>query len=239
MYLDYGKYNSQRFVVETAYKARRSMFETFMELVCPTSDDLILDVGVTPNNTPVGNNFFEKMYPYTANITMCTIEDASNLEREFPGTRFVRSKPGKQLPFLDKQFEVVFCSAVIEHVGSRKQQYLFLKELLRVGNRLFLTTPNKNFPVELHTCLPLVHLLPQKMHQRILSALGMKFYAKTQNLNLLNRKHIKKFMSEMKKGKGGGGEMEYTILYYRLFGLASNIILYCRAGKESGIRQNP
>ncbi len=209
MKLDYGKYNSQKLVLSVACSARRKMFEKFIELAKPSPQDMVLDVGVTPNNEPEGNNFFEKMYPYTSHITMCTVEDAKNLELEFPGARWVRNVQGKPLPFKDKQFDIVFSSAVIEHVGTRQQQQFFINELIRVGRKVFLTTPNKNFPIELHTCLPFAHWLPQKIHQKILKILGMDFYARTENLNLLNKKQMVKLLSNV--------EGTYSIYFHHLF----------------------
>ena len=50
---------------------------------------------------------------------------------------------------------------MIEHVGDVDRQRLFVAEALRVGRRVFLTTPNRWFPIEVHTRLPLVHWLPE------------------------------------------------------------------------------
>ena len=57
--------------------------------------------------------------------------------------------------------DVVFSNAVIEHVGGREEQRRFVAEALRVGRRAFVTTPNRWFPIEVHTRLPLVHWLPE------------------------------------------------------------------------------
>ena len=35
-----------------------------------------------------------------------------------------------------------------------------------MSRRFFITTPNRWFPVELHTCLPLVHWLPDAVSHR-------------------------------------------------------------------------
>jgi hypothetical protein len=51
---------------------------------------------------------------------------------------------------------------VIEHVGGRDRQEAFVREALRVGRRVFATTPNRWFPIEVHTRLPLVHWLPER-----------------------------------------------------------------------------
>ncbi|GMO17132.1 MAG: hypothetical protein Pg6A_03390 [Termitinemataceae bacterium] len=241
MPIDYGIYNSGALFLKIGSSARLKMYAKFLELAKPSESDLVLDVGVTPNNATLGNNFFEKLYPYTKNITMCTVEDAKNLESEFPGAKFVRNTAGEPLPFADKQFDIVFCSAVIEHTGDYPEQEKFLAELIRVGKKVFLTTPNKNFPVELHTVLPFVHWLPRKIHQNILSMLGMRFYAKTENLNLLNAKRIKIFMSNLKQiipPPPPPRALRYEITYNRLLGLRSNIILFIESPNSKGDCRN-
>lgn len=49
---------------------------------------------------------------------------------------------------------------MIEHVGSREAQKAFVAELARVAKVVFLTAPNRWFPVEHHTGLPLAHYHP-------------------------------------------------------------------------------
>jgi hypothetical protein len=48
------------------------------------------------------------------------------------------------------------------------------------------TTPNKRFPVELHTFLPLLHWLPDGAYRAALRALGHSYFADIDNLNLLD-----------------------------------------------------
>lgn len=115
---DYSLYTKKLpITAKISNHVREKMFARFMILAHPTQEDLVLDVGVTPYNE-FPNNYFERLYPWTANITMCSVEDASNLEREFPGSKFVRNEPGKPLPFRDGQFDIVFCNAVLEHVSK-------------------------------------------------------------------------------------------------------------------------
>lgn len=217
--IDYGIYNSKRFVVKVGQRARKGIFDRFIEVADPKERDTVLDVGVTPDNTLISNNFFEKMYPWTNRITMCTVEDGSNLEQEFPGSKFIQNEPGEPLPFHDDQFNIVFCSAVLEHVGDREAQRFFLGELIRVGRKIFLTTPNRWFPVEVHTVLPLIHWLPQPIHQKILKLLGMDFYASTDRLNLLSKRQLSIITAPNQS-------VTCTYSSYKLFGLTSNIILY-------------
>jgi SAM-dependent methyltransferase len=80
---------------------------------------------------------------------------------------------GCALPFPDDSFDVCFSNAVIEHVGGIDRQRAFVAEAVRVSRRVFLTTPNRWFPVELHTRLPLVHWLPVPVAHRAYELLGM------------------------------------------------------------------
>ncbi len=49
-----------------------------------------------------------------------------------------------------------------------------------------MTTPNRWFPVEFHTVLPLLHWLPPAAFRAILRSLGKEFYAREETLNLLS-----------------------------------------------------
>jgi len=162
------------------------------------------------------SNFFEKLYPFKESIVAAGIDDASYLEKVYPGIRFARISPG-ELPFEDDQFDIVFCSAVLEHVGSREAQRQFIAETLRVAKRFFFTTPNRYFPVEFHTFLPFIHWLPQAKHQAVLRSLGMDFWASTENLNLLTHRTLRGLFPEY---------ASVEIDNFKLFGWPSNIIAY-------------
>lgn len=199
---------------------RTRMFELFMEAFRPTAATRVLDLGVTPDVTLPESNFFEQLYPHPQNITAASIEDASVLEQRFPGVRFVRIGP-QGLPFPDKHFDVLFCSAVVEHVGDRRRQAAFVHEALRVSRGFFFTTPNRAFPMEFHTLLPFIHWLPQPVHQSILRTLGKEFWSRTENLNLLTTGAMRALFPS---------GVELSVRSLRLFGWPSNIVAYghCR-----------
>jgi hypothetical protein len=62
-----------------------------------------------------------------------------------------------------------------------------VSEALRVGRRAFLTTPNRRFPIEVHTRLPFVHWLPDRASHRIYDLAGMGF---AKDLDLLSRRSL-------------------------------------------------
>ena len=149
-------------------------------------------------------------------MTALSNEDAGWLEKAYPGLEFVLGD-GRSMPFEDNSFDLVFSNAVIEHVGSLQQQR-FLLESVRVARKhIFLTTPNRWYPVELHTLLPLVHYLPKQLHRRILRLFGQEFLSREENLNLMDIASIKRLLHK-------NGIHDYQIGTISFFGLPSNII---------------
>lgn len=206
----------RRAATEVAFRARKRMFDYFRQVMPVTPQATVLDVGVTPDRKLKDSNFFEQFYPYKNQITATSIEDAAFLEEHYPGLRFVQTG-GLELPFADRSFDIVFCSAVLEHVGDRASQQKFIEELLRVSRHFFITTPNRQFPIEMHTFLPLLHWLPQPRHQALLRKLGMTFWADTANLNLLSPGAFLKLFPE---------QTAIKLHRHRLLGLPSNLIGY-------------
>ena len=197
----YIKYDSfkkanwiQNIKAKIVLRARYKMYKIFIEELNPDKDALICDAGVTPikgitDYKTQTNNFFEFVYPYKDKITATSIEDASYLEIEYPGLTFVRTEPYKT-PFSDRQFDVCFCNAVVEHVGSRAQQQDFVNEYCRISKKFFFTTPNKYFPLEMHSMLPFFHWLPSSLFHKILILTGRGHLASESILNLLSAKEF-------------------------------------------------
>jgi len=48
----------------------------------------------------------------------------------------------------DKYFDAVYSNAAIEHVGDFDSQKRMAAEVMRVGKRWFVTTPNRWYPFE-------------------------------------------------------------------------------------------
>ena len=169
-------------------RSRRRKLRLFLEELQPTAETTVLDVGADELAFGAGDgcgtlNFFEELYPWPERITALGLHDGAGFRERYPAVRYVRGD-ACALPFVDGEFDVVFSNAVIEHVGDRERQRRLVLEALRVGRRVFLTTPNRRFPIEVHTRLPLVHWLPDAVAHRAYDLAGKGF---AKDLHLLSR----------------------------------------------------
>jgi SAM-dependent methyltransferase len=157
-------------------RSRKRKLQLFLDELQPKADTTVLDVGADELAFGEGDgcgtlNFFEELYPWPERITALGLQDGAAFRVRYPHIRYVQGD-ACALPFADGEFDVVFSNAVIEHVGSRERQQKLISEALRVGRRVFLTTPNRLFPLEVHTRLPLVHWLPDRVSHRAYERLG-------------------------------------------------------------------
>ncbi len=204
-----------------AARARRRMYDRFLATTAIGPAETLLDVGVTSDQSYEASNYVEAWYPHKHNITAAGIDDAAFLEQRYPGLTFRRIDAGA-LPFAAGSFDVVHASAVLEHVGGDAEQRRFLSELTRVARRaVFVTTPNRWFPIEVHTQLPLLHWLPKPIFRRLLGGTKYAFFAREENLNLLGRRDLLRLARAL---PGWTAAVEPL----RLFGWPSNLLLTLR-----------
>ncbi|HUA90002.1 MAG TPA: class I SAM-dependent methyltransferase [Steroidobacteraceae bacterium] len=197
---------------------RRRMFEHFLRSTAIKEGDSVLDVGVTADQSYEHSNYLEAWYPHKSRITAVGLDDASFLEKRYPGVKYQRAD-GRNLPFADATFDFVHSSAVLEHVGSRASQARFLAELWRVCRKgIFVTTPNRWFPVEFHSVLPLIHWLPPRAFRGLLRAVGHDMLAREENLNLMSSGELLKLATV-------AGVANCRVRGARLAGITSNLLL--------------
>ena len=160
-------------------RSRKRKLRLLLDELRPTAETTVLDVGADELAFGEGDgcatlNFFEELYPWPERITALGLQDGSGFRARHPHIDYVQGD-ACALPFGDDAFDIVFSNAVIEHVGGRERQQRFVSEAVRVGRRVFLTTPNRAFPLEVHTRLPFVHWLPDSASHRVYEAVGKGF----------------------------------------------------------------
>src|SRR6476646_9926974 len=164
----------RRVASQVSLRSRERKLRLFLELLAPGPETTVVDVGVTdaPFGAGSSDNFFEAMYPWPDRITAVGYTELDRFAAAFPRVQAVRAD-GRDLPFADGQFDLGFSNAVVEHVaGGREGQRRFVHELCRVAGRVFVTTPNRFFPLEVHTLVPFAHWLPEGARNRVIRARG-------------------------------------------------------------------
>lgn len=176
----------------------------------------ILDIGSTADSGSASNiflSFFEATHEVTSISNQVIPIEVS---QRFSKTKFILDD-ALNLNFSDDKFDLVFSNATIEHVGSLKHQKIFIQEALRVAkNTTVIITPNRWFPIETHTKLPLIHFLAKNHFRKIIKFLGFSELSKEENLNLISIKEIRKILNEL-------GICNYKILKIKFFCITSNI----------------
>jgi hypothetical protein len=120
-----------------------------------TRDTRILDIGGTPECW--------SLLPERPRVTLLNTPRA----RADVGDAAWVAGDGRDLPFRDGAFDVVFSNSVIEHVGDAASQQRFAREVARVGRRYWVQTPNRWFPVEQHLLTPFIHWLPRRWQHAV------------------------------------------------------------------------
>jgi SAM-dependent methyltransferase len=130
----------------------------FVRILAPRAGETLLDLGGTP--------WFWAGSGLEADITLFNLSRPVPAPPQTGRLHFVEGD-ACMLPFPDKSFDIVFSNSAIEHVGSWERQRAFSREALRVGRRLWVQTPAREFPVEPHLLTPFIHWLPRPLQRRM------------------------------------------------------------------------
>lgn len=147
---------AQPWSASIATNFRRKRFVFFKSLIASLPRPLhILDVG--------GTQVFWETMGFVQDDIHLTILNTEPVEATFPNVTNIVGDARDMHELKDKQFEVVFSNAVIEHVGNFKQQRQMAEEVQRVGKRYIVQTPNRYFPIEPHVLIPFFQFFPLKL----------------------------------------------------------------------------
>ncbi len=155
---------------------RRARFALFLSLLGRVQGHVrILDIGGT-------QEFWTLMTggdPGDVHVTLLNVVHQSVTSPKFlSAVGDARSMP----QFNDNQFGVVFSNSVIEHVGSYAEQRRMASEVMRVGKRYWVQTPNKRFPLEPHFLFPFFQYLPGPMRAQMVHRFDVGWYKRMPDL---------------------------------------------------------
>jgi hypothetical protein len=154
-----------------AARLRRRRFALFDGLLARLPGAVrILDVG--------GTSTFWRVMGFERSRVSITLlnEDPSTVDAS--GFQTVVGDARSMREFRDREFDVVFSNSVIEHVGTLADQQAMASEVRRVGQRYFVQTPNRYFPLEPHFLVPGFQFLPLSVRAKWLANRDVGWYPK-------------------------------------------------------------
>jgi SAM-dependent methyltransferase len=176
---------------DLAMAIRKKVFRQFWRTMRPSREMRVADFGVSGHRDHPAHYFFETLYPWKDRLTAIgrAAENAEWMPQQFPGLTFVEADL-RSIPLPDDYFDIGICNAVIEHAGTYDQQMALVREVCRVCRKVMFTTPNKGFPVEVHTFVPFAHWLPDPQFRTVLRTLGHHELAPIEQLNPLDARTL-------------------------------------------------
>jgi SAM-dependent methyltransferase len=137
-------------------RARARRWALIQRLIEPRPGARVVDVGCGDLG----------LAAFTPQLAITGVDREPRPSYEAAGRRFVQAD-ATDLPFADGEFELAYSNSLIEHIVDPADRARAAGEIRRVGVRYLVQTPNRWFPVEPHSLLPLVHLLPRRLGRRL------------------------------------------------------------------------
>lgn len=133
--------------------------------------------------------------------------------------------------YKNNEFDLVVSNSVIEHVGDYSDQRRMAQEIMRVGKRFIVQTPNRLFPLEPHFLVPFFSQLPRWFKLFLLTRFSLSWYrrfpdsmsagAKIDSIRLLSKKELKNLFDGAK------------LYHERLFAFTKSFVVFdSRSGSD-------
>ncbi len=173
-------------------RAKRNLeFRSLLDSLCRPLT--ILDVGGTPA-------VWESIGLVDEPDVQITLLNVALQPTRYGNVSSVAGDARDMAQFRDGQFDVVYSNSVIEHVGGIDQMASMASEIRRVGQRYFVQTPNRYFPVEPHFVFPLFQFLPIPIRVLLVRKFSLGWIARepdrrqaeqaVRSINLLSRQEL-------------------------------------------------
>ncbi len=140
----------------------------------------LLDIGT-------GNGAIAGYLSESYDVTSLDITDQRTVHE---GYRFIQIE-SERLPFSNNSFDLVVSNHVIEHVPDAGLHLSEIFRVLKPGGLVYLATPNRLWPYEVHNKTYFLHYLPPGTFNSILKRLG-KYH---EDVFLLSWKELQKMAS--------------------------------------------
>jgi len=167
-------------------KFREKRFSFFLEKINKMQKPItILDIGGKINfweNRDLAGNLNYK-------ITIVNIEKEKS---NYQNINFEIGNATNLSQFANKSFDIVHSNSVIEHLYNFNNQSKMASEIIRVGQKHIVQTPNKYFFLEPHYLIPFFQFFPDKLKYLTLTK------TKLSRLKKWNKKFAKQYIKEIR-----------------------------------------
>ena len=208
--------------IDRIVENRREKFFNFMKSKINFRElNSYLDIGTTQDESHKSSNYLNKKFDFIK--LHKSISDQKILDKRFSSVlqkSITSSFSMEEISLFKSDF--VIANATIEHVGSLENQLKMLQNMISLTKKVMvIQTIYRFFPIDTHTKLPLIHLLPKEMHRKIIKFLGYDYYSLEENLNMLGMKDMENILNNYNHF------INFKIYKIRTFGLVSNILAIC------------
>lgn len=197
---------------------RRKRFSFLLSLIAPLQRPIkILDIGGV-------QVFWDNMGLISPQDVQVTLLNIFTNEVTLPNFSAVIGDARSMPQYKQGEFDVIFSNSVIEHVGDFQDQRQMANEVRRVGQRYFVQTPNRNFPIEPHFLVPFFQFLPIAVRVYLVRRFNMGWYKKIPNpVEALEFVQSHRLLTERELRELFPGARVYK---EKLFGLTKSFIVY-------------
>ena len=208
--------------IDNIIKKKRSEMQNILNKNIKDNDiESFLDIGTTEENELESSNYFVKNYEKIKIKNSISDQEIKNVNFNKFLKKSITSDFSKT-EIENYKSDLVISSATIEHVGRYENQMKMLENIINLTKKyFFITTPNRFFPIDFHTKLPIIHMLPKKIHRKILRLINLDEYAEEENLNLLDENTVNKLINTQQNAS-----FKIRIFKVKLFGLTSNLLIF-------------
>ena len=229
----FQKYNQNKLALHFSTLARENIFHTLNKLILNKKKHKnlkILDFGVSDSSNKDANPFLKFLNKKKRNtIYGCGLDEVSDVKKNYKNLNYTKIIQNKNLPYKDNYFHISLSHAVFEHVGGDKKKIFYLSELIRVSENIFISIPNRYFPIEHHSNIPFLGYLPKKIIYKLLSFFNYDIFKSEKSLTFNSINQFKKYISYIKVNKNIKLEFGYTGLKLGFF--SSHFYIFIRKQK--------
>ncbi len=217
----FEKYNNNNIALFFSKVARSNIINLLIKLMFNKNNNKrakILDFGVSNSenfdSNPFVKYFLKNSYKY---LYGCGLDNESGIKKKYKYLKYKKIKPNKKLPYKDNFFTVSTSHAVFEHVGNFNKKKFYLSELLRVSKNVFISIPNRYFPIEHHSNIPFLGYLPSKLIYKIMNFFNYQIFKNEKTLTFNSIDDFDLIISKLVKSYKFNYSINYTGIKLGIF----------------------